>query len=491
MDKKESRYRFKAIKEKYKKNGNMITEDMYRYTDLDLGLLAVMGIILVILLFQGGFHYGNFQRLFFVVVFYYSWISRIIFIYENASIGSFLAPINEEICKKIVQMGDEEIELRESRRKRDLFVQFVFTCVFFYLYGTTEPDSYEWTEQLIYTLMIFAFGGIVCLPFLYYRHRATKRIQDVLLMKEIQRQSVHMQNLETQNMQFQSQNTIEVPAYAIVDMENTISVTKCPNCGHDVNIQSRFCSQCGENLRKEDDLTKTEQTVELNHEIQIEQTVQEQIKQEAIETENSNKNIQEKVTKKKGKESTILTILCVVVGTIIVILLIFLGFMAKDANKNVAETKNPINNHIDKDNIISMNEELEEDLQSSNSEQFQMPQKYEISSWETDEIDTNYEDSMEINTESSDYLLPESDYRYLTKEDLNGFSADMCRIARNEIYARYGRMFQDEELQSYFDSKEWYVRLIAPEDFEESILNEYEIYNRDLIVEYEKEQGYR
>ena len=32
---------------------------------------------------------------------------------------------------------------------------------------------------------------------------------------------------------------------------------------------------------------------------------------------------------------------------------------------------------------------------------------------------------------------------------------------------------------------------IAPEDFKESMLNEVEIANRDLIVSYEKEMGYR
>ena len=205
MNKKESRYRFQAIKEKYKKNGNMLTESMYRYTDLELGLLAVMGIILVFLLFKDGFDYANFQRLFFVVVFYYSWISRVIFIVEDSTMGSFLAPINEEICKIIVEMGDEEIALRESRRKRDLLVQFIFTCVFFYLYGTTEASGYEWIEQLLHTLWIFLVGGIVCLPFLYYRHRATKRIQDVLLMKEIQRQSMqYMQNIKMQTVKLEN-----------------------------------------------------------------------------------------------------------------------------------------------------------------------------------------------------------------------------------------------------------------------------------------------
>ena len=35
------------------------------------------------------------------------------------------------------------------------------------------------------------------------------------------------------------------------------------------------------------------------------------------------------------------------------------------------------------------------------------------------------------------------------------------------------------------------MNLIDPSDFKEDMLNEYKIYNRGMIVEYEKEQGYR
>ena len=68
---------------------------------------------------------------------------------------------------------------------------------------------------------------------------------------------------------------------------------------------------------------------------------------------------------------------------------------------------------------------------------------------------------------------------------------DRRRLARNEIYARHGRKFQDEAVQKYFEGCSWYEGLIEPDQFEEALLNEYEISNRDLIVEYEKEKGYR
>ncbi|RRD95165.1 YARHG domain-containing protein [Clostridiales bacterium COT073_COT-073] len=93
--------------------------------------------------------------------------------------------------------------------------------------------------------------------------------------------------------------------------------------------------------------------------------------------------------------------------------------------------------------------------------------------------------------EVSEYILPESNQRYLQKSDLAGLSAEECRIARNEIYARHGRRFADQGLQAYFNEKSWYMGTIEPNDFNENVFNQYEVANKDLIIQFEKEQGYR
>lgn len=85
----------------------------------------------------------------------------------------------------------------------------------------------------------------------------------------------------------------------------------------------------------------------------------------------------------------------------------------------------------------------------------------------------------------SEYILPDSASRYLTADEVSGLSKEMLRLARNEIYARKGRRFQDAELQSYFDSKSWYKGTIAPESFTDGMLNEYEKANITLIQQYE------
>ncbi len=92
---------------------------------------------------------------------------------------------------------------------------------------------------------------------------------------------------------------------------------------------------------------------------------------------------------------------------------------------------------------------------------------------------------------NSDYILPDESTRYYDKSELETLSDYDLYLARNEIYARYGRGFSSSELQDYFNSKEWYTQSYSPEEFDamESPLNQYEKANADLIREVEREKG--
>lgn len=68
---------------------------------------------------------------------------------------------------------------------------------------------------------------------------------------------------------------------------------------------------------------------------------------------------------------------------------------------------------------------------------------------------------------------------------MSGLSKEELRLARNEIFARHGRKFDDAQLQSYFESKSWYNGTIDPDDFSESMLSEIEKKNIELIKKYE------
>ena len=81
----------------------------------------------------------------------------------------------------------------------------------------------------------------------------------------------------------------------------------------------------------------------------------------------------------------------------------------------------------------------------------------------------------------SEYIIPDSNSRYLTESDISGLSLQQLNYAKNEIYARRGRKFDSVELQEYFGSKSWYRGTIEPSQFTNDMLNDYEIENADLL----------
>lgn len=80
-----------------------------------------------------------------------------------------------------------------------------------------------------------------------------------------------------------------------------------------------------------------------------------------------------------------------------------------------------------------------------------------------------------------EYILPYSDSRYITEEEIASFSKEQLRLARNEIYAKHGRKFETEDLNQYFSSQPWYHGYLSQEEFDDSVLNEYERANLDMI----------
>ncbi|HJD28580.1 MAG TPA: YARHG domain-containing protein [Candidatus Blautia avicola] len=93
--------------------------------------------------------------------------------------------------------------------------------------------------------------------------------------------------------------------------------------------------------------------------------------------------------------------------------------------------------------------------------------------------------------DTGEYILPESSSRYLTDADISGLTLQQINYAKNEIYARHGRKFQSAELQNYFNSKSWYSGTIEAADFDESVLNDFEKKNAELLSskEFSMESG--
>lgn len=86
--------------------------------------------------------------------------------------------------------------------------------------------------------------------------------------------------------------------------------------------------------------------------------------------------------------------------------------------------------------------------------------------------------------QSKRYILPYSSELHLLEMDLWDLTKEEVRLGLNEIYARHGRKFKDEQLQKYFDSLEWYEGTVEPEDFSEDVLNQIEKDNIAYLKHY-------
>ncbi len=93
----------------------------------------------------------------------------------------------------------------------------------------------------------------------------------------------------------------------------------------------------------------------------------------------------------------------------------------------------------------------------------------------------------ETNINQSDYLFP-SDRELITESDLAGLTAEEVALIRNEIYARHGYIFQSEVYRTYFGEKDWYI---PNPNFTADSLNAIETANKDFLVQYETDMGWR
>lgn len=105
---------------------------------------------------------------------------------------------------------------------------------------------------------------------------------------------------------------------------------------------------------------------------------------------------------------------------------------------------------------------------------------------------TEFDTTDNQDSSTSEYIISDSNSRYLTEEDLINLTPQQRSYARNEIYARKGRKFNSIELQEYFATKEWYQPLYEAQYFDENLeqfCNDYEMKNGTFISDFEVKMG--
>lgn len=156
---------------------------------------------------------------------------------------------------------------------------------------------------------------------------------------------------------------------------------------------------------------------------------------------------------------------------IVVIALVFGGSDKKKESKEPPKAPQIVEPETNDNNIEDGNEDTQE------------PQTNEPDN----NVVTEPDDTIQMN--DSEYILPQSDTKELTREELLALSKEELRLARNEVFARHGMIFGDEELDNYFRSKSWYSPAFSVEEFYEKVeMSLVEERNVSLILEVENEK---
>lgn len=90
-----------------------------------------------------------------------------------------------------------------------------------------------------------------------------------------------------------------------------------------------------------------------------------------------------------------------------------------------------------------------------------------------------------VHYDAQQYKIPISSILSLNDYQLVNFTDNDLWIARNEIYARHGKLFQNEYLASYFNACSWYQPIEGKTEVNERELNEVELANIKAITEAE------
>lgn len=257
---------------------------------------------------------------------------------------------------------------------------------------------------------------------------------------------------------------------------------KCLNCGNEV--MGKFCSKCGKPVQQQSQTPQQPQNRQFNYQ-QAQQFTKTPLQPSPAP-----------IPKKKSNKELIITICilsCIAVAMIVWLLAIL--FM-NPVNDNYREEETTISEQIeeDSDEEASENDKKEnkkkkiKDDEEENEEDSEVEKEEE----ETEENKIEEEEIKGLNYSNNSYLYP-TDKKYITTEDLSGLTKEEVALLRNELYARHGYTFSTASYKEFFSQKSWYRPNPSLTDGAavEKYFNQYELANKQFLVQYEKDMGWR
>ena len=181
----------------------------------------------------------------------------------------------------------------------------------------------------------------------------------------------------------------------------------------------------------------------------------------------------------KDKKTNVWVPVAVIIGILLVAIIVLTVFMVVTGRSAGNTGSSSSKYHADS---------TQSDVKPQNSDDYIQDvslDEFSIGGSSDDSSASDNAEAAEVAMEDSNgYILPDSDSRKLKKSDLAGMTAQQLSYAKNEIYARHGRVFKSSELQDYFNEKDWYEE---NDDFKDEDLSKKEAENTEFIDAYHKD----
>lgn len=181
----------------------------------------------------------------------------------------------------------------------------------------------------------------------------------------------------------------------------------------------------------------------------------------------------------KDKKTNVWVPVAVIIGILLVAMIVLTVFMVVTGRSAGNTGSSSSKYHADSTQSDVKPQDSDDYIQDVSLDEFS------IGGSSDDSAASDNAEAAEVAMEDSNgYILPDSDSRKLKKSDLAGMTAQQLSYAKNEIYARHGRVFKSSELQDYFNEKDWYEE---NDDFKDEDLSKKEAENTEFIAAYQKD----
>lgn len=181
----------------------------------------------------------------------------------------------------------------------------------------------------------------------------------------------------------------------------------------------------------------------------------------------------------KDKKTNVWVPVAVIIGILLVAIIVLTVFMVVTGRSAGNTGSSSSKYHADSTQSDVKPQDSDDYIQDVSLDEFSIGESSDDSS-----ASDNAEAAEVAMEDSNGYILPDSDSRKLKKSDLAGMTAQQLSYAKNEIYARHGRVFKSSELQDYFNEKNWYEE---NDDFKDEDLSKKEAENTEFIAAYQKD----